>query len=122
VSPKEQLGWTLKKIENELGVRFEQEHEFHSIRKWRMDYALPILKIGIEYNGHHSTGNTGKKTSGHASITGITNDAEKGNEAALLGWTVIRLTALHFDDKARKKHKLSTPSSLITRAIFNAAE
>jgi len=64
----------------------EREYRFHSIRKWRFDFAYPDRKIGIEIEG-------GTFTFGrHVRGTGFQKDCEKYNEAALLGWRILRFT------------------------------
>ena len=73
------------------------EHVFHPTRKWRLDWANVDLKVGIEYDG--VTGATafnrkaGDSSVGHVSVGGVMRDAEKTNEAQLLGWVVIRVNA-----------------------------
>ena len=73
-----------------------RELKFHPKRKWRFDLAWERKVNGFGYsttqrlavevdgggfvNGRHSRG------------TGIEKDAEKFAEAAVLGWTVIRVT------------------------------
>ena len=124
MSPKDQLAV----IAQSLGA--VPEYCFHHSRKWRFDWAWPEDKVAIEYNGHHTTGRRSSKskllkfageklaaTSGHSSITGITNDAEKGNQASALGWHVLRFTALHFDRKSRAAHNLEAPLTTIERFI-----
>jgi len=114
MSPKDQLTLLARSMG---GV---PEFLFHPDRKWRLDWAWPAEMVAVEYNGHHSTGRAqGRtaKTSGHSSITGITNDAEKGNEAARLGWKVIRLTALHFRPESRAKHKLQSPHEILRQFL-----
>jgi len=69
-----------------LGFSYVTEHKFHPVRHWRFDYALPQLGIAIEYEGLYS------KKSRHTSIKGFREDCRKYNEAALLGWVVIRVT------------------------------
>jgi len=91
------------------------EHQFHPKRRWRFDYAIPSLKIAVEYQGHGAMNGgfkskTGKKhVGGHASVTGLSGDAEKFNQAEILGWRVILFTALHFREADRQKHKLTSP-------------
>lgn len=64
-----------------------REHRFHATRKWRFDYALPgRLMIALEVEGGVWTG--GRHTRG----AGYLGDCEKYNEAALLGWLVLRCT------------------------------
>jgi len=84
-----------------------EEYQFHPTRKWRFDFAIPSIKLAVEYNGHGSTG--GGHIGRHASITGMSGDCEKLNQAQALGWTVIQFTALHFAEASRKKHKLTEP-------------
>lgn len=69
-----------------------REFRFCEARRWRGDFVWVIgnKKVMLEVEG-----GTFMKNSGHASGTGIQRDIEKGNEAALLGYTVIRATKLH---------------------------
>ncbi|WP_421180366.1 hypothetical protein [Aeromonas enteropelogenes] len=62
------------------------EVQFHPRRKWRLDYAWPGQKVALEVHGGIRSG--GRHTRGD----GFTNDREKMNEAALLGWLVIEAT------------------------------
>lgn len=79
-----QMGLLLK-IE---GIKVETEYRFHPERKWRFDFAIPDKKIAIEYEGVYGGGK-----SRHTTVSGYTADSEKYNEAAKLGWTVLRYTA-----------------------------
>lgn len=63
------------------------EHRFHPVRKWRLDYAWPEMKIALEVHGGVRSG--GRHTRG----TGFTNDREKMNTAASMGWIIIEATA-----------------------------
>ena len=60
------------------------EHRFHPIRKWRFDYAWPEHRIALEVEGGVWVG--GRHTSG----AGFVKDMEKYNEAACVGWRIIR--------------------------------
>lgn len=92
------------------------EHIFHPTRKWRFDYAVPQIKLAIEYNGHG--GFIGKSgASGHSSIKGITNDAEKMNSAISCGWRVLAFTALHFKYSDQVKHKLTPVRETILNTL-----
>lgn len=74
-----------------LGVR---EHRFHPKRRYRFDFAWPDVKLAAEVEGVTYEGN-GKDTrlgGRHVSPKGFEDDAEKYNEAAILGWRVLRLT------------------------------
>ena len=103
-----------------LEVDFTEEHCFHPQRKWRFDLAIPSLKIAIEYQGHGQTGKnkgTGSHIGGHATITGFSKDCEKDLAATLLGWRVLKLTALHFKAIDRAKHKLTAPLDALKSLI-----
>ena len=60
------------------------EHRFHPTRKWRFDYAWEDHRIALEVEGGVWVG--GRHTSG----AGFVKDMEKYNEAACLGWRIIR--------------------------------
>jgi very-short-patch-repair endonuclease len=74
------------KIKEDTSFDVEKEYKFHTSRKWRMDYAIVELKICIEIdggvwiNGRHNRG------------AGYIKDMEKLNNAAMLGWVVLRFT------------------------------
>lgn len=94
----------------------EKEHRFHTVRRWRFDYAVPAAMIAVEYQGH--AGFVGKKgASGHSSVIGLTNDCEKFNQARAAGWTVLCFTALHFNYAKRIAHNLTDPESIIMDTI-----
>ena len=60
------------------------EHRFHPTRKWRFDYAWEDHRVALEVEGGVWVG--GRHTSG----AGFVKDMEKYNEAACLGWRIIR--------------------------------
>jgi hypothetical protein len=101
------------------------EFVFHPVRKWRFDYAIPEIKLAVEYHGHAGFipvrfGKNGKplpQASGHSTIKGLTNDCEKVNSAIALGWRVIAFTALHFRYSERVKHNLTGPQETIMNAL-----
>jgi hypothetical protein len=66
----------------------QAEYRFHPVRRWRFDWAFPDQKIAIEWEGITSF------KSGHLTLGGYTANCEKYNWAAILGWKVIRVTAL----------------------------
>jgi len=63
----------------------EREYRFHPARRWRLDFSWPIHKVAVEIDG----GTWGKKGR-HTQGAGFKADCEKLNEAAILGWMVIR--------------------------------
>jgi very-short-patch-repair endonuclease len=85
--------------------RVETEFRFHPVRKWRFDYAIPEIRLAVEYNGHGGFLKAGG-ISRHGSIIGMTQDAEKLNSAIGHGWRVLQFTTLHFRAQDRVKHNL----------------
>lgn len=81
--------------------QYVREYVFHSKRKFRFDWAIPELKLAIEYEGLFS------EKSGHTTVTGYTKDCEKYNQAALLGWKVLRYTALNYKQLYRDIDELT---------------
>jgi very-short-patch-repair endonuclease len=64
----------------------EREWRFHPTRKWRLDFAYPDKKIGIEVQG-------GIYVRGaHSRGTGLERDYEKLNAAQMLGWNVFQFS------------------------------
>lgn len=69
-----------------LKIDFEQEFEFHQVRKWRADFHLVGKKILVEVEGGIWSG--GRHTRGK----GYIGDMEKYNAATMLGYQVIRFS------------------------------
>ena len=70
------------------GPPLEREYRFHPTRKWRADFSHPESRILIEIEG----GIFMRKGGRHNRGIGYAKDAEKYLEAAMEGWTVLRLT------------------------------
>lgn len=66
------------------------EHVFHPRRKWRFDLCWPAEKVAVEVDG--GTGWKRDALSRHLTPSGYRGDCEKLDEAAILGWAVLRLT------------------------------
>jgi len=64
----------------------EREWRFHPVRRWRFDFSWPDVKLAVEVEG--GVWSLGR----HLRGGGFTEDCVKYNEAALLGWTVLRFT------------------------------
>lgn len=63
-----------------------REFRFHPTRRWRYDFAFVENKVAVEVDG-------GVWVQGrHTRPSGFIEDMHKLNEAAILGWTVIRVT------------------------------
>jgi len=76
---------------NREGVTgYVREHRFHGTRKWRFDFAWPQHLVAVEVEGGTWVG--GRHTRG----SGFAKDCEKYNEAACLGWRLVRVTPGHF--------------------------
>lgn len=90
----------ITQVLNSLGISFEQEYRFHTVRRFRFDIAILDKKVAIEYEGLMS------KKSRHTTITGYTGDAEKYNLAQQLGWVVLRYTTLNYQNFERDISKL----------------
>ena len=64
-----------------------REHRFNPPRRYRFDFAWPDIMLAVELEG----GTLSKyKKSRHTTGTGFHNDCQKYNQAALMGWTVLR--------------------------------
>ena len=66
----------------------ELEVKFHASRKWRLDFAWEKEMIAIEYHGIF-----GAHKAGHQAVKSLQRDYEKANEAVLLGWLYLTITA-----------------------------
>lgn len=62
------------------------EYRFHEIRRWRFDFAWPDALLALEVDG--GLYSQGRHTRG----AGTEGDHDKFNEAAALGWRVLRCT------------------------------
>lgn len=59
-------------------------------RGFRLDYAVPNMKLGIELSG----GLYMKTKSGHTSLKGVLRDNEKKNLLTLAGWKVLTYSTM----------------------------
>lgn len=78
-----------------------REYKFHPVRRWRSDFAWPDHGLLLEVEGgvYPHMGSDGVLYPGrHVTPGGFTADAEKYNEAALLGYRVLRVTKKHIRD------------------------
>lgn len=73
-------------LRQHLGIEVVAEHRFHPTRMWRFDYAIPSHRIAIEIDG-------GVWIEGrHNRPKGYIADLDKFNNAAALGWRVLKFT------------------------------
>jgi len=71
-----------------------QEWRFHSVRRWRFDFAWPDRMVAVECEG--GVWSRGR----HVRGKGFENDCEKYSTAAAMGWKVLRVTAGMLDRDA----------------------
>ncbi len=75
-----------KVMQERFGEECWAEWQFCAERKWRLDYAWPRWKVGVEIDGGLWTGGR------HSGGIGQKKDLEKMNAAAELGWLVLHYT------------------------------
>lgn len=85
---------------NEKALELTREYQFHPYRKFRFDWAIPALKVGIEYEGLMA------EKSRHTTVTGYSVDAQKYNLAQSEGWKVLRYTALNYKNAIEDLNKM----------------
>lgn len=79
---------------------YVSEHKFDEVRRFRFDWAIPSLKIGIEFEGLIS------EKSRHTTIKGYSGDCSKYNYAACSGWVVLRYTVINYLELEKDLMKL----------------
>lgn len=72
------------------GIQLMGEYRFHEKRKWRFDWVIEARMIAIEYEG------LAFKKTAHTTSKGYTGNTDKYNTAAILGYTVFRITYLNY--------------------------
>ena len=93
---KNSIEFILKAFQQQgLIPKYVKEHQFDLQRKFRFDYAVPELKLAIEYEGLMS------EKSGHTTVDGYSKNCSKYNLATAQGWKVLRYTALNYSDLAQ---------------------
>ena len=77
-------------VQSGLIESYKTEYQFTDKRKFRFDWYIPSLSLGIEYDGLIS------EKSRHTTINGFSEDCIKLNLATILGYKVLRYTALNY--------------------------
>ncbi len=75
------------------GYKLYEEYYFTLENRYRFDYAIPEIKICVEYEG-----GIFQKKSGHKSAAGVMRDIKKYGMAQDLGWKVIRLHVNNYSE------------------------
>lgn len=75
-----------------------EEFRFHE-RKWRFDVAWVKFRLAVEIEGGVWPGKDGQ-VGRHLTGKGFEADAEKYNEAAVLGWLVLRFPGKFIEDQS----------------------
>lgn len=94
------MHWNLLYFCNERAMELIKEHRFHPQRFWRFDFAIPAVKIAIEFEGITSD------QSRHTTVGGYTGDTEKYNTAAADGWKVMRYTIINYKNVLEDLRKI----------------
>lgn len=98
IPAKDALDAALKAWCREHRLSLVREHKGIAGRQFSFDWAIPELKLALEFEGG-MFGATGAKRcpvckelpkASHFAIDRIIRDAEKYNLAAIVGWTVLR--------------------------------
>lgn len=73
------------------------EYKFHPIRKWRIDYAWPDVKVALEIEGGIWKGGR------HVRPKGYLKDMEKYNSMIMHGWLLLRFAPNNIDYRQIKE-------------------
>lgn len=85
----------IKIILNMLRIDYQEEFKFDTTgrRKFRFDFYVATLKLGIEFEGIGFSKDGTARKSRHTSVTGYTMDCTKYNLATSQGYRILRYTA-----------------------------
>ena len=75
---------------------FKREYQFHPERKWRLDFAWPAERVGLEIDG----GVFGR--GGHHRYTGVKRDAEKAEALLRDDWLLYRVPGFWIVQRGRR--------------------
>ncbi|MGH2756233.1 MAG: endonuclease domain-containing protein [Actinomycetota bacterium] len=75
-------------------ARLPAPHAGHEVGPYRLDFAYPSIKLGIELDGYAF----------HSSKAAWQRDHKRHNELVALGWTLLRFT---WDDVAKRRNQVA---------------
>lgn len=78
-----------------MQLRPELQFRFHPERRWRLDFAFPDVRVGVELDGGIFAAENGGEIGKHARGAGRCADMEKRNAAAELGWLILNYGPPH---------------------------
>jgi very-short-patch-repair endonuclease len=78
-----------------MGLKPEQQYRFHPDRRWRLDFAFPELRLGVELDGGIFAAENGGEVGKHSRGAGRCADMQKRNAAAELGWLILNYGPPH---------------------------
>lgn len=85
----------------EKGYNLKSEFHFHKTRKYRFDWCIEELMLAVEFEG-----GIFDRNGSHTSVKGMQRDIYKYNEAASLGWKVLRFSAINYKDLLTELNKI----------------
>ena len=87
------------------GIPYEREYWFHPTRKWRADFIVANSELSLRMGNTvwppiliEVEGGVWLPKGGHTTGSGFTNNCEKYNAAAELGYRVLRYTPAMIED------------------------
>ena len=71
----------------------EREYRFHESRRWRLDFAWPEFKLGVEIQGGQW-----RQRGAHVGGYALQRDCEKSNALTEADWHIFTYTTQHIVD------------------------
>lgn len=101
ITKEKPQGYTaIELVLKNCNLSYITEYKFNEERKFRFDFFIPSLNVGIEYEGLVSA------KSRHTTLKGYTRDCSKYNLCQIQGIKVLRYTALNYGDFVEDLKKL----------------
>lgn len=91
----------------------EREVVFDEVRKWRLDFAWPLVRVGVEIDGFGY---------GHQAQQCMAEDNEKANAAIERGWKVLRFNSRQLGSRAGVVEAVDQVNRVLCGAKVNDGE